>query len=331
MKTYKMVLRPQEAYFFGHEKSFAFADSKGEKETRGYHFAKGESVPSQSTILGALRYLLLPIRKTDWNYSTQEQEQNALAVGIRGFSPDEKRSFGKIKSISPVFLCGPKGNYVVTPFDHQNGADVYTPFCRYQETESLTGKRLYAADFEAKKGVTDSYMALSDGSIVANGDLFTSVVQNGINRETHGLYKQEKKKLREGFSFGVYVTLSDDLLPKDDVLFLGQNKSAFSVTFQEEENTLEDSLRPYLRDDVVYTLGDSFTDRSIYEKSLFSVTKIKTYRIFSRENKRVYKSQTLYKLIRAGSVFIPENKEEFLSLVRNENTKTIGYNCFVTK
>ncbi len=331
MKTYLMLMRPLEPYFFGHEKSFSYADSKTDKETRGYYFAKGEAVPSQSTVLGALRYLLLPVKKTDWNYSREEQAQNARAVGAQGFSPNEKCTFGQIESISPVFLYGPKGNYVVTPFDHQNGEPIYKPFAKYRETETLAGKRLFAADYESKKGISDSYMALSDGSIISNQDLFTAVVQNGINRETHGLYKQEKKSLCDGFSFGVYVTLAEDLLPKDDILFLGQNKSAFSVTFKEEENNLEERLRPWLCENVVYALGDMFADRSIYEKSLFSVTKIKTYRIFSRDNKRVYKSNTLYKLIRAGSVFIPENKEDFLACARNENTEAIGYNRFVTR
>ena len=129
----------------------------------------------------------------------------------------------------------------------------------------------------------------------------------------------------------MYVTLDGCEMPQNTTVFLGQGKSAFSVEFVEQENNLAESVKQYLRDDVVYCLSDCFIEENIYNSCFFAITKIKTYRHYVKNNKTVTKGGTLYRLITAGSVFIPREKVEFFKGVAKENLNKTGYNIFISK
>lgn len=338
MKTYRVTFKPMEPYFFGNEKGFLYpssgkGDSQNSNPLSNQYFIKSESVPSQSTILGALRYLLLPVKRSDWKYSDDDLKKNADAVGANGFHPLVKQGFGKIKKISPVFLYDGDDILVVAPLDHVVSKSQYTPFAQYQTVSTPNGDRRITSDYNVKDGITSGYMKLCDGTVVPLDKIFRSVTRTGINREVDnkGYFKKEYRILDAQYAFGVYLSLEDDLIPHDDVVFLGQGKSAFSVQFTPEENSIDARMKSYLREDVIYCAGDVFADATVYDKSLFAVTKNKTYRVYQNNSGRVKKDSVLYRLLAAGSIFIPQNKDEFLATVRNENVNQIGFNEFITK
>jgi hypothetical protein len=62
IQSYLLTLEPMEPYFFGNEKTFSF-DPKSPADNR--YFIKSERLPMQTTILGALRYLLMPMKKEE--------------------------------------------------------------------------------------------------------------------------------------------------------------------------------------------------------------------------------------------------------------------------
>ena len=64
MSVYKISFIPSGPYFFGNEKSFIYPGSENDKFGTLYYI-KGENLPSQSTVLGALRYILLPEKGYD--------------------------------------------------------------------------------------------------------------------------------------------------------------------------------------------------------------------------------------------------------------------------
>ncbi len=333
MNTYLVTFKPMEPYFFGNEKTFLFPGSENDSTLANQYFIKSEYTPSQSTILGALRYLFLPVKLSDWNYSTEQIKQNADAVGSVGFNPSEDREFGKIKKISPVFLHDGEGILVPTPFDHISGKSQYTPFSQYRSAVTPEGERYYTDEYASKEGITCDYMKLSGGDIVPFYELFKTMTRTGINRskDTQGYFKKEYAMLDEKYAFGVYLTLDDGLIPHDDVIFLGQGKSAFSVCFTPEDNHIAENMKQYLRSGTVYCLGDAFIDPDVYEKSLFAVTKTKTYRAYRKNGAMVTKDSELYRLITAGSIFIPRNAEEFSAFIQNNNVNRIGFNEFITK
>ena len=94
------------------------------------YFIKSETVPAQTTILGMLRYLLLPVKKSNFaDYTDADKKINAQAVGSSSFDFEQKdRRFGIIKEISPVFLIKNDEIFMKTPFDHKTGEKTYTPF-----------------------------------------------------------------------------------------------------------------------------------------------------------------------------------------------------------
>lgn len=328
MKEYLVCFKPLEAYFFGNEKIFGFSKGEGNR-----YYIKSEYLPSQSTILGTIRYMLLPVKKADWKYSEDEARENRITVGENGFSPENRGSdYGKIEKISPVFLVGTEGVLVHTPYNHTEGNGEYTPFSEFGKVYTSEGKEKYFTEqYNSKSGITHSYMQLSDGKIVSQSDIFGKNVRVGINRreKKDGFFKKEYKVLSDGYCFAVYLTLDDDISPENGIVHMGQGKSAFSVTFVEQKNNLEEAIRKYIPEDVVYCMGDVFTRSDIYSDTFFAVTETKTYRHFRQQGNRVEKGGVLYNIISAGSVFIPCNKEEFVQNMSDNAFGKVGYNLFV--
>lgn len=334
MKQYLVTFTPMEPYFFGNEKNFKYPGQKNSGQQSNQYFIKSELVPSQTTLLGALRYILLPVKKSDYSYTDDEKELNNNTVGKESFdfSSNEKQCFGKIKEISPLFLVRDDDIFVATPFDHINGKKSYTPFSEYKSTMTPDGEYFYNEQFSAKEGVTASFMRLEDGKIFEYTDLFTAESRVGINCSSNenGFFKKEYVRLSKDFSFAVHASFDDDILIEDATVFLGQGKSVFKVNFMEQENKVRQMLQKHLRNDVVYCFGDSFVHSDVYKNSMFAITKTKDYRAYTTQDGRVKKGSVLYKTLCAGSIFIPKDINMFINCFQNQNAQQIGYNNLVS-
>jgi hypothetical protein len=219
------------------------------------------------------------------------------------------------------------------PFDHVVGNEKYTPFSNYKEVDTSDGKKLFTEEYNAKEGVTSDYLNLSNGEIVDFYELFKDVTRIGINRNSKdkGMFKKTYRYLNDKYAFAVYLDLEDDIKPENTFVYLGQGKSTFDVSFEEKENNIEEKIAKYLRNDAVYFFGDAFVSVDIYKTSKFAVTKTKTYRHYMKSGNKVTKGGILYNLISAGSVVIPNDKDEFKNIIQNHNVSVIGYNKIVTK
>ena len=110
MSTYLVRLTPQEPYFFGNEKCLAFDDGNPRGQMTNRYYIKSERTPLQTTLLGAMRYILLPEKK--YNFGKEY-------IGEESFNIEKDfQSFGVIKKISPLFLLKGNKRLIVTPFDH---------------------------------------------------------------------------------------------------------------------------------------------------------------------------------------------------------------------
>lgn len=361
IKTYKVTFKPVEPYFFGNEKNFAFPGQKQESVYASSYFIRSEKAPSQSTILGALRYLFLPHKKADYSYSCSEIKANNEAVGEASFDIDSAKvqCFGVIKKISPVFICGKNDDgeivtLIPTPMDHNRAddkdtetkekekikRDVYSPFDEYIEVNTSEEKKLYAKDFDVKEGLEHSWVSLEKGEIYTEDILFKSDLRIGINRteKNDGFFKKEYCMLENDFSFAVYAELDTKNIPSSQCVFLGQGKSAFTVTFTEEENNLQSRVKDFLSKEVykrsgepfIYCLGDSFVSNFDNQIVLFCAIDTKDYRAFkTREKGRIEKGETLYRLLKAGSIIISEKNDEWVDKNKKSNAEKIGFNTFV--
>jgi hypothetical protein len=74
-------------------------------------------------------------------------------------------------------------------------------------------------------------------------------------------------------------------------------------------------------------LPDSTADNGegIYADTKFAVTDLRDYRAYTTNDGEIKKHDTLYRLIKAGSIFIPKD-ESFVAAFKDENVQVIGYN-----
>ena len=334
MKTYLVTLTPQEPYFFGNEKTFLFEKEKNQGQRGNSYFIRSERTPLQSTLMGLMRYILMPYKDFD------HADENAPVIGKESFKIDaENQSFGVIKSLSPLFLMKNGEKYIVAPFDCKPNVSAYTPFSNYKRINTVDGEKLFTPDYDPKEGISDSYMKLSDGVIVPSYDIFGKETRVGNLKSERGnnkkgFFKKEYVYLKDDFCFAFYAELDDSaVIPEEKTqAFLGQGKSLFTVAFIEQENTLESEVKKLLPEGVSYCLSDVFADAEILKHSQFSIVETRDYRAYmTNPGGRITKDSVLYKLIKAGSVFFVNGKAQFGILTDKTNCRLAGFNCIVTK
>lgn len=377
--TYKITFKPVEPYFFGNEKNFVFPGQDQKSIYSSSYFIRSEKVPSQSTVLGALRYVFLPYKWQDFKpddtkeVKDQKREDNNQAVGKSSFDIefDGVQDFGIIKKISPVFICGVNDDgqnitLIPGPMDH-NIADEkeqeeakkkeqkeaqekdekkkrfkYSPFNEYIGKETTEGSKLYAVDFDVKKGLSHGWVALETAELYSQADLFESDLRIGINRkhQKDGFFKKEYCMLRKGFAFAVYAELEKDAVPKTECVFLGQGKSAFTLTFEKvDKNDLKENCEAFLNQytrfgdadyQLVYCLGDCFVSDFDNCNVSFCAIDTKDYRAFKTVGiGQVKKEGTLYRLLKAGSIIVSKDANGWTVKNKKENANNIGFNNFV--
>lgn len=344
MSSYRVDLAPQEPFFFGNEKSAQYPVDENDRMANALYYLISERLPSQTTLFGALRYLLLPHKHSTRCYSPEELEANTAAVGSESFDleSERKQSFGALRAMSPLFLFDGTDRYIITPFDHRKGFATYTPFTvsPTQAVQTLDGEKDIAVDYDAKQGLDDSFLRLRDRAIVPSDTLFSTVTRVGINRrrDDKGFFKKDFMALKDGFSFSVYVELDDRITPADGIVYLGQNRSMFTAHFTPEDNTLASEIAAVLPAGRVYCAGDLLADSCLYAHTRFAATRTRDHRAFTtcfdkqKGTMRIKRSTALLlKAIRAGSVLIPRDKDSFLAACQSKsgNPEQIGFNTLI--
>ena len=335
MKTYLVTLTPQEPYFFGNEKTFLFDKEKNQGQRGNSYYIRSERTPLQSTLMGMMRFILMPYK------DHKHPEQNAPVIGSESFRIDaENQSFGVIKNIHPLFLIKDGERLVVTPFDCKPDVTTYTPFSGYHSVPTPDGEKLCTPDYDPKEGLADSYMRLSDGGLVPAGEIFGTETRVGNLKTTsgkneNGFFKKEYVFLKDAYCFAFYADLDDSaVLPENGrtQVYLGQGKSLFAVTFEEQENTLCTDVKKRLPADLSYCLSDVFTDSLILQSCRFAVIQTRDYRAYiTGPDGKIQKDSVLYKLIKAGSVFKVGDSDAFRCMTNKPNCQLAGYNYIVSK
>lgn len=373
-KTYRVDFKPVSPYFFGNEKTFPYTGQKIGQHLSNSYYIKSECMPSQTTVLGALRYLFLAHKKSNYTYSEKEFAENAARVGAESFDIAHvgEQDFGIIESVSPVFVRHKElGILIPTPFDHQkqSDSDKYQPFTRYNPVETPDGQKLYTDNYDVKLGLTDTYMSLETQELVKSEAVFSYEDRVGIaiDKNEKAFFKKKYAILDQKCVFSVYLTLSDeeavDALKQSAQgavsVFMGQGKSAFIVSFEEQKNPMEPEnpmepdkngktkfsaflgrkLPEGIVGEALYFASDAIVadSRALYEKTLFSIVKTKDYRAFgiaygdAEGGKRgsFQKKGTLYRMIAAGSILITSDVPAVMALFENPNAKKIGLNQIV--
>lgn len=370
MTKYLFKFTPVEPYFFGNEKTLAKYPEYEEKtdgqsnaptadtaSIQSLYFASSEDTPSQSTILGAIRLMLLLDNGrslTDFNKYSDAEEK---LIGPKSFKPDEHDTeFGCIKSISPLFIIdGSNQAFIPMPRDHvfSDKNENYTPFGEYKAMRCAEGEKLYPTEYDPKTAGWYTFVSTNGGCIK---DIISSEVRVGIKRKTQdkGFFKRRFKKLAKDYSFAVICELNctvdeDGMLrnaethpeqafsawPVRKTAFLGRARSPFAVEIYPTDMNIE-ALSQELLDTkhkatqypnaectLVYCLSDAFVSpEKKYENVLFAATETRDHRSLStgEKNGMLYKSKDLsvmHRLLKAGSVLVFENEKTAACWIKN--------------
>lgn len=356
MPKYLITFTSMEPYFFGGERTFGFGKESTRKPP---YYIVSEKKPSQPTLFGTLRYIILSLN--DALFGQKNAENAGNLVGRESFSFEkarnqsdaESQSFGIINCISPLFLIKNGEWYVPTPFDHKIGKkqspnSSYTPFTMDKAPVTYgDGFGLYPSNYKAKEGYGGGYVSLTSQNILFDKDIYLKDVKTGINshrtentsngiEDDGSFFKKERYMLKKGTSFAVTAELSEciaEKTPETLVVHMGQDKSAFRCEIIETEKDLvgetEKALSGSGNAGRKYALSDILPNEDYFNGSdcgyyIADTTVLRNLESnISSENAfgRYKKSEKLYRLMRAGSVFFTEN--DFCSI---EALQKIGMN-----
>lgn len=344
----RIILSPLEPYFFGNDRSFTYGETIIQKS--GGYFISSEYVPSQTTLFGVLRYLGIKSKSSDYKLTPADIDN----IGESSFNltKSEPASFGKIRSISPLYLIDKEGNYLIkTPLDHKNYTHsgekkenkFYSPFSNYTTLSvDKERSRLFPTDFHSKDHVADSYMTIQGRKIIPKSEIFERITRVGINKEKkeEAFFKKEYCFMQYN-SFVFFADVADDFPDiTDKIVFLGQGKSAFSVKVDSEKepeiaNVFNENPYP-----VAYALSDiyigSHKSSELYDCCKFCSTRVKSFRVFTtdyknalEQKKRFRRSEESISLIEAGSIFIQVDINKLDELTNNPTAQTAGFNKLI--
>lgn len=358
MEKYLITLKPLEPYFFGGERTFGFG--RGLK-TKSPYYIVSENVPSQPTLFGTLRYIILEQNDALWGQENSSMQEDL--VGKESFSFESARQntsqvFGKIRNISPLFLMKQGECFVKTPNDHKpkDKTEKYTPFTMSESSVLFgNGTSLYPTDYISKDGYGGGYVSLEDLKVVPNDVLFQTIVTTGINShridktredDKDSFFKKERKMLKKDYVFAFVAEITDDevIKPKSGIVFMGQNKSPFRYTIERNDDfDLVDKInnafskRHAKRNHFWYALSDvvpikeKFPDDlkcAFYIADTRVIRNLETQTNAKNYHGRLKRSDCLYKIINSGAVFYASDESE-ISLLTNEYLQKIGMNVFI--
>lgn len=268
MATYLFKLYPIDRFFFGGRITF------GKGESRNY-FVRSEYFPQQTTLLGALRFLILKQSKL-LDDNGKEKSDTSRIIGSSGFnhSPiDEDHDYGYIKKLSPIFILGPEQQHFFAQsreFAYKEIEDEVTDEVQIEQVPLELKKRpdriaqneeiWHFDNYQSKFEMPDLLVNASTGQM----HLYDYSVENVNNPQNgffipyqqvgnkipdpsskrqdneDGFYKQVAYKLLPGFGFGFYADISYTFTNLDTIIKLGSDESYFNLKINVISESIED-------------------------------------------------------------------------------------------
>lgn len=335
MPEYLVRLEPREPWFFGGERGVEDLRREGKNRRAGVYFIRSQDTPSQTTLFGALRYLMH--KSKDWEKDAD--------VGAESYSLQASgQTFGKIKEISPLYLLeGEDRFYVPAPMDHKKGGEKYNPYTNYLDYTTNHGDRKYPADYDGKNAFNGGWLRLDDRTI--HTELFAGVERVGVNigkSDSGGFFKKEFKSFaKDKFCFAFFIDLKEGTTKFDNqMVFLGKGRCAFRATCEECAEPKKE-IHDILGGKIAYAQSPIYADnvRALYACCEFVCVQgpvylrgFKTYYNEQSRNptegKRFDVGPELLQLIPAGSVFLPSSPDAFANFIKehSEQARITGFN-----
>ncbi len=354
-KAYRVIFTPIEPYFFGEEKNMGFNNyakpEESSAESNSY-FIRSGLLPSQSTIIGTIRYFVLKNNKESKPDEKGFYENNGL-VGEKSFDLHGDNSFGMIKKIGPLHLFDGIDEYYRCPRNAKVNKDSKIAFMEMEKVGEFAGHYFVLPndkEYDSKKGLFNGWMN-AGGDCVKDSHIFDSVVKTGIlkNGGDDALFKKEYKFLKRdqndwSFCCLVEVDESVDAFEKTDIVQMGQDKSSFYVKAVklEEKDINSDSFHEEMKNalkgripmgySMLYAASDVFFESDYSDSVAYAITSLRNFRYMTTDTSKKdnyfdrLKKSSLHYLVNAGSVFFVNDNGDRLKECYSDALSQWGFN-----
>jgi len=317
---YLLTLKPLEPFFFGSEQTFAKA---GDKENSSY-IAISRLYPQQSAILGMVKKELLRAKgyltrklKDEWVDDIYKQEATNLTGKDKFGFENKVYDYGKIKSISPLFLVkdNEKYFYIKDIFDYNlslNPPLLYKGDKKYSSKNEIEAK-LIKSDFSKKIEIEKIFKQKLQ-------------VGNQKNKVDDAFFKKISYELDEHFMFAFYLDIDEKIDNLDGkIVHLGGDRSKFLLNIKEDNSKIELNL-PDIGYNYILLLSDSYIEDLQAE---FAITCEISF-VYKEQNSKNFKKSQKYYFYEKGSIIINPHKS-FYAQIDRKNLTQIGYNHYKEK
>jgi CRISPR-associated protein Cmr3 len=296
MAHYLVTIKPIEHFFFGVEKV-------GNLGNRKPYYLETTEFPQQTSILGLLRYILL-LKEGKLGKDLSSDPDVIKLIGSDSFPGNPETGYGKIKSLSPVFILDNSNTaYFTRPQDWGYQFVKKDSGCKvcYGSDEDELDFVPFLDGYNAKDGI-DQYLISSKGDCIPlklnektkegvlrkkakagnqkNPERFLdaqSTKEEIENPKNEAYYKQEFLYMDNKYAYACVAEIDlDDLKAFKTVLPFGGERSSFAISFEllKDATSVDQyyfSLQPqndYLK---IELLSDAYVEQEILSLSSFAV------------------------------------------------------------
>ncbi|OPZ79093.1 MAG: CRISPR-associated protein [Alphaproteobacteria bacterium ADurb.Bin438] len=343
MAHYLIKLKPYDKFFFGTEKGFG-ADNQN-------YFVQSAYFPQQTALLGLLRYQLL-CQAGETVFANNKIVDKKVAkdlIGENSFTVGVKNDFGKIKSLSPLFLIKKDKELYPLNREYQDVKKDEEKNPNWQMRNLLfEDNNVLLSDYNPKLDLPD--LLFCGEEKYKYDDIFKEVQQVGIRKNYEGktddkaFYMQTFYSFKErDTSFAFYAEI-DVELQSNPLVYLGGERQAFSMKV-EKDKKFDPNILVYQSTPDIHKLvliSDAYFNGNINEYCDFALTDLVNFRSLATsihtekyydigKNDKVKKSSA-FQLYKKGSVFYSRDEKKLNDLKekleKSEKSEfyTIGYN-----
>lgn len=350
MTRYLIKLKPLTPFFFGGE--LTFNNGLNEKDEKNY-FAKSNRFPQQTTILGMLRKELLiqdELFKEKWaDYSKENKAKMKELIGDKSFAVGKDLDFGKIDSISPVFIFSENNEYFIPSAKDRGLKYIKKDSCRSNISNENNFVPILKYDppkkdaefYNTKDGLQDLFIS-HKGSEKKPDQIFsefekTGNFKNKKESDDEKFYKQLFYQMEQDYSFAFFAEVDFEL--ENSIVSIGADGSHFKIEVTETEESFAKLFIKNPEKNKITLLSNTLADQEIYEHCEFAITETINFRSTTlrkgkfkiksdKESKRSKSDK--FNMLKQGSVLYVKDGEldNLKAKLTDKNLQKIGYNIF---
>ena len=355
---YQIILRPLENYFFGGENYF-------NEEDRVFYFQKSREFPQQTSLLGLVRHQLLLQNNLLVSGKITDVKEAEELIGPKSFDANIDQTFGKIASLSPVFIVDAVGTKWIPYWKAKQDKDNEKTL-EHAQMHHISGKLAlslestqesipHLANYSPKSDFEYGFQDESGSDYLSYEAIFGKaehrVPQIGIYKnyrepgasitEDDGFFKFQYGRLNKEYKFSFYLQLTEEKSLNSTTVLFGKERRAFQMEVKKLDNK-NWSNEKIQGGDTLHLLSDAKLPLSFRDHCASVVSKTLSFRNlnYSIKNTEInysgdikdFRSAKIY-LVEKGSMLYVKNDQACAdALYKMFNSEQgflkIGYNHY---